>query len=278
MNKQHGFSTITIIALAVIAILGLAGAYAAQHFKKDAPSFPVSAPVFNNNAPTKNTNQATPENAQPQFIQSDFIDLTNVYAISKFRSGSGHDFSQSSGENCRSMKHYFNARRTNEIEQLINQNRGMAPAPDGKTDTSIYSPINGKIIAIEADQMPIGEQIYIRPSAYPQFTIRLFHVYPMAEIKTGAEVRAGQKIGVIGRYQNTDIAVVKGWSNYVSYFEVMPDKLFSKYQKLGIKNRDELIISKAERDANPLQCNGEWFAQNYENDPDTFVYLKNGLK
>ncbi|MBI2588327.1 hypothetical protein HYW31_01265 [Candidatus Berkelbacteria bacterium] len=58
----------------------------------------------------------------------------------------------------------------------------------------------------------------------------------------------------------------------------MPDSVFAKYQKLGIKNRGELIISKEERNANPLQCNGEKFAKNYDNaggglNIENFVYI-----
>lgn len=211
--------------------------------------------------------------AVPQFIQADFIDLSKISAISKFRSGSGHDFSRGSGETCRSMKHYFNVQRPESAEELINKNRGIPPKPDGKTDIPIYSPVDGKIISIESDQF--GEQFYIRPDSHPNFTVRLFHIYPLSDIKKGIKVKAGQKIGVIGQYQNTDIAITKGWTNYFSYFEVMPDDIFAKYQALGIKNRDELIISKADRDANPLQCNGEWFTKNYDSDPNSgnFVYL-----
>ena len=42
----------------------------------------------------------------PKFITADFIDLSGVTSISKFRSGAGHDYSDSD-EKCRSMKHYF---------------------------------------------------------------------------------------------------------------------------------------------------------------------------
>lgn len=211
----------------------------------------------------------------PKFLQADFIGLEKIYAISKFRSGSGHDFSKGSGELCRSMKHYFNAKRTEEIEKLISQNNGFSPAPDGQTDRPIYSPVDGEIIDIASEQMGADEQIYIRPDAYQKFTIRLFHIYTSPGIKSGSKVKAGQKIGVIGQYQNTDVVVTIGRNNYVSYFEIMPDELFAKYQALGIKNRSDLIISKATRDANPLQCNGEWFTKNYDQHPsnENFIYL-----
>lgn len=213
----------------------------------------------------------------PQFIQADFIDLDKIMAISKFRSGSGHDFS-SGGETCRSMKHYFNVQNTAEGERLRSINNGMPPAPDGKTDIKIYSPVDGKITIIQSDQMPIGEQIYIEPKSAPNYTVRLFHIYKLDGVKEGKTVKAGEQIGSIGQYQNTDIAIEskQGFKpNFISYFEVMPDSIFANYLARGIKDRSELIITKEYRDTNPLQCNGERFAINYDSDQssDNFVFL-----
>jgi len=214
-----------------------------------------------------------------RFIQADFIELDRIAQISKFRSGSGHDFSQGTGETCRSMKHYFNVPHTEESERLGRQNNFLPPAPDGKTDIKIYSPVDGKIVRIEEEQTT-GEQIYIEPTNASQYTLRLFHIYKLDGIKKGLKVTAGQQIGVIGQYQNTDIAIEKreGFNPYfVSYFEVMPDSIFAKYQAYGIKDRSELIFSKEYRDSHSLQCNGEQFAVNYDSDPNSgnFVYLTN---
>src|SRR5437868_305990 len=46
-------------------------------------------------------------NKVPKIVTANFIDLDRVYAISRYRSGAGHDYSVN-GETCRSMKHYFN--------------------------------------------------------------------------------------------------------------------------------------------------------------------------
>lgn len=220
----------------------------------------------------------TDTKSPPQFIQADFIDLDRIVAITKFRSNSGHDFSQGTGETCRSMKHYFNVQLTAEADRLISQNNGFPPGPNGKNDIKIYSPVDGKIIRIEAEQYPIGEQIYIQPDAYPSYTIRLFHVYKLGGTTKGKKVKAGEHIGNIGQYQNTEIAIEsrQGFKNkLISYFDVMPDSIFAKYQTLGIKDRNELIITKEYRDAHPLQCNGEQFAVNYDNDQtsENFVFL-----
>jgi hypothetical protein len=46
------------------------------------------------------------KNGVPKFMGADYIDLSSIVKISKFRSAAGHDFSDSF-ESCRSMKHYF---------------------------------------------------------------------------------------------------------------------------------------------------------------------------
>lgn len=211
----------------------------------------------------------------PQFIQANFIDLDKIYSISKFRSGSGHDFS-SSGEKCRSMKHYFNTQDTREKMVSFDKNNGLPPQPDGISDINIYSPVDGEIISIESDQMPIGKQIFIRPKSNSDYTVRLFHIYLNDSFKKGSMVTAGQKIGIISHLQNTDIAIMRGGfrRNFISYFDVMPERIFAKYRERGLKSREELIISKETRDANPLRCNGETFVQKSSNmDPRDFVFL-----
>jgi len=39
----------------------------------------------------------------------------------------------------------------------------------------------------------------------------------------------------------------------------MTDALFNNYVARGVSSRQEFTITKEERDANPLQCNGESF-------------------
>ena len=160
------------------------------------------------------------------------------------------------------------------------KSNGIPPKPDGINDINIYSPVDGKIVAVKSEQMPIGEQVYIRPESNPGYTVRLFHIYLDGGIEKGSKVSAGQKIGVISQYQNTDIAIMteKSGSNFVSYFDVMPDSVFAKYRERGVKSRDELIISKEFRDADPLRCDGEMFI--YENSnitPRDFIFLSGYL-
>ncbi len=226
------------------------------------------------------------EDSLPKFIQADFIDLSKVASISKFRSASGHDFSEH-GESCRSMKHYYNPPFDPNGPQYSHSQTSF-PSPDPATATSIMSPVDGTLTMIVEEHTPIGKQLYIRPTSNPGYTIRLFHVYPLDGIQAGAKVTAGQVLGNIGKNQGTDIAVeintLRG-PQFVSYFEVMPDSIFANYQAHGITNRNDLILTKAYRDSHPLQCTGdhnEEFAKNYQQEPnyDEEVYLagysKNG--
>ncbi len=216
-------------------------------------------------------------NNPPQFIQADFIDLSKIYSISKYRSGEGHDFS-GNGETCRSMKHYF----TPQVDVTIKpeksaDGRSLPPQPDGQHDIDIFSPVDGKITDIQSERMPIGEQIYIEPTNAKDFTVRLFHIYKVDGIKKGMTVKAGQKIGVISGYSATDISVEGGRYQFVSYFQVMPDSLFANYQKRGAQSRSDFIFSKEYRDAHPIPCNQDdkgdqafYYPEGYDYDADDF--------
>lgn len=206
---------------------------------------------------------APEENNLPKFIRADFIDLSQIYSISKFRSGAGHDFS-SVGETCRSMKHYFTPQKTIESMNYEHEHNNLPKPPTKDEFIPIYSPADGEISAVGEEQTPIGKQIEIHPSNAPEFKIRLFHIYLDEGFGWGSKVKAGEKIGEIGKYQGTDIAVQirtpKGEVFY-SYFEVMPDNIFDNYKKRGIVSKEDVIISREQRDANPLKCNGEQFVR-----------------
>lgn len=210
----------------------------------------------------------------PQFIQHDFIDLSKIGSVSKYRSGAGHNYA-ANGETCRSMKHYYMPIIDPDDDWRLNSSDGLPPPPDGKTDIPIYSPVDGQIVSVKEDQTNIGIQAWIQPKNAPAFKIRLFHIFLSEGINEGSKVRAGQQIGVIGGQQMTDIAVESfaPWKKQaVPYFQVMPDSLFQAYLDRGATSRDDFVISQAKRDANPLQCDGEKFIypNNYDHNLDEF--------
>ena len=190
-------------------------------------------------------------NGIPQFVGVNYIELDNIFRISKFRSGIGHDYSDDF-ESCRSMKHYFQ--------------------PNGSVDWSniqIFSPVNGTVSNIYEEWA--GTQVHIKSEEYPAFFFIIFHVNLTNSLDVGELVASGQQIGThIGAQTMSDIAVKVRTSNswkLVSYFDVMTDVVFQDYQARGLNSRSDAIISKEARDTDPLTCDGEEFTDsgNLEN-------------
>lgn len=180
----------------------------------------------------------------PQFVSVDYTELERIYRISKFRSGEGHDYSDDF-ESCRSMKHYFDPKDTIDWSTI-----------------KIFSPVNGTIPKI--DEEWAGTQVQIRSEEYPAFFFIIFHVNLTNQLSVGDVVTAGQQLGThIGSQTMSDIAVgvntPNGWK-LVSYFDVMTDSVFEDYQARGLSSRTDAIISKLERDSDPLTCDGENFS------------------
>ncbi len=108
-----------------------------------------------------------------------------------------------------------------------------------------------------------GRQIWIESSAQPAFYAILFHVNDsVSPIAVGATVTEGQYLGVHAGIPDSDIAIgvvtPAGW-RLVSYFDVMTDAVFSAYSLRGVAGRDSAILTRVQRDADPLTCSGETF-------------------
>ncbi len=101
----------------------------------------------------------------PQFINTNYIELSKIYKISKYRSSVGHDYSDAS-EHCRSMKHYFE--------------------PLGAIDWSaikLFSPITGSIT--RADVEWAGTKLEIVSDKFPAFRISIFHINMITPLNVG---------------------------------------------------------------------------------------------
>lgn len=181
----------------------------------------------------------------PAFVEDDFIEVEKIQRISRFRSGEGHDYSDAF-ESCRSMKHYF--------------------VPKANLDWStvvIRSPVEGKIT--RAEQEWAGTKYEIQSHDHPAFRFVIFHVAPSALLVPGERVAAGQVLGQhIGQQTYSDVAVIVNDPTHqgrmVSYFETATDAVFATYAQRGVESRQALIITRAERDAGPLTCSGDTFA------------------
>jgi len=180
----------------------------------------------------------------PEFVATDYIELSKIFRISKFRSGIGHDYSDVF-EDCRSMKHYFEPK--SDIDW---------------SSVKIYSPVTGKITRVEQEWA--GTKLEICCDEYPAFRFTIFHMNPIQAFSINDQVSAGQQLGShIGSQTMSDIAVIVNdptrQGRMISYFEVMSDQVFDTYKARGINDKTDVIISKAMRDANPLVCNGDTF-------------------
>lgn len=181
----------------------------------------------------------------PQFVGQQFIPLTNINRISRFRSSEGHSYNNGDtipGESCRSLKHYFAF-------------LGFAPATQ-----SLFSPVDGTIRTVENDGTGTGLGLTIVPTAQPAFWIILFHLAPSIPLAVGNTVSAGQRLGTVQVGVESDIAVsvqTPQGQRLVSWFQVITESLFQEYRSRGVATRDDLIISQAARDAHPLNCDGQ---------------------
>jgi len=197
----------------------------------------------------------------PKFIHTHFIELDKIEYIKRFRSGYGMS-SSDDFEDCRIMNH------------------GYVPFEEhmGDKEVKIYSPVNGTIIKIghtflnesgtwNEDQADIATTIKIQPSEYPAFTIILSFVdIRDMGIYSGLQVSAGQHIGyacleyrdAVSKISSLGISVkvntCHSSTKRFSYFDVITNNVFQAYKDRGATAREEFIISKEERDKDPLTC------------------------
>jgi hypothetical protein len=190
------------------------------------------------------------KNGIPKFVRTDYIELSKINEISRFRSAAGHDY-RDDFEKCRSLKHYF---------WPAGGDPGMAHTPSW-AEIQLHAPVSGTVSRVFEEWA--GAQVQIQSKLQPGFYFIIFHVNQLKPLAVGDTVSEGQLLGNhIGDQTMSDMAVgvttPTGWK-LVSYFDVMTDSLFLTYQARGIANRDSLIISKTARDTDPLTCNGETF-------------------
>lgn len=195
----------------------------------------------NNNKPEDTWNIET--QGIPRFA-GHYLELNKISKISRFRSSAGHDYSDFT-EHCRSMKHYFYPKDTINWQNV-----------------QIFSPFSGSVTRFEQEWA--GFKIEIQSDEYPAFRMMLFHVAPIREYFIGDKLTRGQHLGYhIGFETWSDISVFVNdptrQGRLVSYIETLTDIAFQDYQLRGVTSRSDLIIPKALRDLNPLQCNGDAF-------------------
>lgn len=198
------------------------------------------------------------EDNLPKFIKANVLDPALVTSVSKFRSGAGHS-NPGWPETCRSMKHYVTVYDPSKSVKDLGtdpNNSVRSQTPGVKYAIDIYSPVDGRLSKSGTGEG--DDQLNISVDGQRGFSIRLEHVHLNSDIgKFNAKVSAGQKIATVWNNQNFDLSVyyhyIKG-DELFSYFEVLPDNLFSAWQTVGATSPDEFIFTKEYRDAHPLAC------------------------
>lgn len=181
----------------------------------------------------------------PRFVGQRHISVSHFRQISRFRSAAGHPYTDAV-ESCRSMKHYFSPKA------------GVSAAT-----MQIFAPVDGTVLALDPESSGFGLQLAIRPTAQPAFRLIIFHLIPGTTLRVGDMITAGQLLGThYGTNTDADVAVsVNSTEGHrlVSWFEVITDGVFDEFRAAGIGSRDDMIISRGARDADPLSCNAETF-------------------
>ena len=222
--------------------------------------------------------------AAAQVVDHYYLDPQNVAEISKFRSCAGHHYGYDDmfsglgvrevetdpSETNRSMKHYFKPL------QSFRDN--------GSNNTlELHAPFKGTIYRVTSGGHETGyenKEVWIQSDVSPDIFAIVFHVnlldpfpdywndYP-AEYwphhgpdDTDYErltVSSGEVIGYADlRGTISDIAILKKVSSteyhYLSYFDeaVMTEPVFALHQQRGLDSRDDVIVSREFRNANPL--------------------------
>lgn len=227
-------------------------------------------------------NELTP----PPKIVANFMDINKIRQMSKYRSCAGHTVVPQDGrEMKRSMKHYVEVYPELRKEELV----------------EIYSPYDGFISMIRADMADLLEgEIWIAPdrgllTVLPPFNLWMFsfeHVQPRKDLKIGVKVKAGELIGyasfLVAKRTEPTFDVIYGtmglpmktldnWNspfgNLDSVFNHMSEEILAQFEKRGI-TKENIIISKEERDGNPCTYRGQGPYFNNHADPANWLELK----
>jgi hypothetical protein len=213
----------------------------------------------------------------PKVAEFNFSELDKLGRTSKFRSVSGHDFSfntseyDPSGTNCRSMKHYmvpFGAPREN-------AKYSTAPHTFRWMTLKFFAPANGiigNVIHSESHGEP-ESQFTVGSTEHPGYYFGFYHVKLAPGLGNGSEVKAGQQIGTLGNEESWAEISVEARINsreihLFSFLEVATEEVLEQYKERGVNMVSDVIITKEERDANPIGCdrNSEagWFEGSYK--------------
>jgi hypothetical protein len=207
----------------------------------------------------------------PKIAKANFTELDKFSRMSKIRSGVGHDFSYQTPEydftrsNCKSMKHYFMP------AGVPRENAAYAHTPHTFEWMSIkfFSPVDGIIVGVSYFENEYGTeaQFTIASTEHPGYYFLFFHLALDPNLGEGSVVQAGQQIATLGSEDAWgEIAVSAkigpGDHRLLSFLQVANDEVLQEYVARGVEVPSDAIVTKEQRDANPLACDDSeagWF-------------------
>ncbi|MBI2141793.1 hypothetical protein HYU16_05230 [Candidatus Woesearchaeota archaeon] len=239
--KKEALTVIAVVALTIFLVSGCV-----QENKQQPAEDASKAGESGKASPEPSvTATAVIQKSGDKFIVANPLDLSQIERISKFRSCIGHDYSglnkNGERETLRSMKHY--------VEPLQKLRAGNT--------VKIFAPFDGKVS--ELLESPPGKQMFISANAAPSWNFIFFHISQLPEVRQGSSVKAGQLVGYAHQeIHNFDIGLKQfGFRGQVfdSPFLHMSAAVLDEYAARGV-NPENIIIPKAERDAEPCPVEG----------------------
>ena len=209
----------------------------------------------------------------PKIAKYNFINLDKFSRISKLRSAVGHNYSYKTEEddptrqNCKSMKHYFipvGAPKSNEAVSTT-------PHTFKWMTLKFYSPVNGVINHVEYTENQYGTEANFGIQATDEdakgYYFDYYHIALDPNLKVGSTVTEGQQVGTLGdenAYGEMAVSARESKTkiHLISFLEVVTDEIFNLYKSRGVDSPSDVIITREERDANPLPCDNSeagWF-------------------
>ncbi len=204
------------------------------------------------------------------FITSNFVDLSQIQSIAKFRSCHGHDvFStdfNGDSEPLSAMKMYFRP-----IDSLQGTNNKV----------KVFAPFDGEIVQVDPTDTSRGRHYVIRREPFNGWYMTIFHqTFSDADLHVGTRVKAGQFLSyattndighdfdiALQRFTNENAQYNGVPSNYnyqtailrnlEPIFPHMTEGVLAQWEARGVALADDTIVSKAYREANPCTCQGE---------------------
>lgn len=201
-------------------------------------------------------------------LTKNFVDISKVEKISKFRSCQGHIVVPTDeSETKRNMKHYV---------LLKEEFRGI-------NKVQLFAPYDARVSSFSNPAEGLEGELWFDSGSDWQFSIEHINIIP--ELKDGGNVKAGDLVGYSGP-NGFDIVYAVGaqapkiidgytspFAKLGSVFMHVSDDLFREFQNHGIKSKQDFEYTKEYRDNNPCKYRDNQGGLNDADHPEDWIKL-----